>query len=51
MFRRLCFVDNKLSHAVINCDFAAVKRILDSGIMIKNGLMILVDFMMQFQFF
>ena len=31
MYRRLCFVDNKLSHAVINCDFATVKRILDSG--------------------
>ena len=31
MYRRLHFVDNKLSHAVINCDFAAVKRILDSG--------------------
>ena len=30
MYRRLNFVDNKLVHAVINCDFAAVKRILDS---------------------
>lgn len=30
MYRRLRFVDNKLVHAVINCDFAAVKRILDS---------------------
>ena len=38
MYRRLHFIDNKLTHAVINCDFAAVKQILDSGDYDKEGL-------------